>query len=248
MSDKPVGVNKMQISQSAYSMTLRLLAENLSLRRTQGEVQDAHPDEEITFGMIRRIHVTRKDEVRALRRKLNEALDDLWIANRRQRLIGLQQIYEDANRWVPDHLLTSNAPGVPAVVVYKKNVDAMLKALKQAREEVGGTPQEKQADALERLAALAERERGLERTIDVNEVPDFDTVPELRDAELIEYPGVVRTKGASKMKGFLSGDEAEANAAATHLLPLLTRTASDGDESSSDEVSDDATDVPSDLE
>ncbi len=230
------GAGSIDLTRAAYAMIVRMLAENIKMARIQRYVQAQHSDDEVTYKKVVRIKRTRQHEIKELRKRLNAELDDLWIADKRQRLIGLQQIYEDCNRWVPDKVLladtTSDDGGGPSgVISYKKNVDGMLKSLKQARDELGESAEEKQASALETLVKLAERERNLEQTIDVEAEPDFDTVPELREAQLLELEGEVRTKGADEDKGFLDGGEGDANA---HALAL---TATAGGNTSADDSS-----------
>ncbi len=222
------GPGHFRLSGAAYAMIIRMLAENIKMARIQRAAQTAHPDDEIPYSMINRIKRNRQPEIKELRKRLNAELDDLWIAQKRQRIIGLQQIYEDCNRWVPEKILVvgkasddDDDGGPSSVVSYRKNVDGMLKALKQVRDELGESAGEKQASALEMLVKMAERERGLQQTIDVEAVPDFDTVPELRDAQLLEIEGEVRTKGADKAKGFLDGGAGDANAHAEALTAAV---------------------------
>ncbi len=228
------GPGHFRLSGAAYAMIIRMLAENIKMARIQRAAQAEHPDDDIPYLMINRIKRNRQPEIKELRKRLNEELDDLWIAQKRQRIIGLQQIYEDCNRWVPDKILlldgsTDDDGGPSGVVSYRKNVDGMLKALKQVRDELGESAGEKQASALETLVKLAERERGLQQTIDVETVPDFDTVPELRDAQLLEIEGEVRTKGADEAKGFLDGSAGDANAHAESLTATVGSDTSDDD-------------------
>ena len=142
-------------------------------------------------------------DVKALRAKLNENLDDLWIADKRQRLIGFQKVFEDANRWVPHSILSK--PGGPPIVVYRKDTDVMLKALKMARDELGESATERAAQSLEDLVKQAERSRGLEVEAEIG-APVVDAVPVLEDAQLLEIPEQYRTSGDDSKRGFLAGD------------------------------------------
>ncbi len=231
------------LTRAAYVMVVRMLAENVGMTIIQRKVSAAHPDSPVTYNQIRNLKRNRQPEIKELRKRLNEELDDLWIAQKRQRIIGLQQIYEDCNRWVPEKILlvgkdSDDDGGPSSVISYRKNVDGMLKALKQVRDELGESAGEKQASALETLVKLAERERGLQQTIDVETVPDFDTVPELRDAQLLEIEGEVRTKGADEAKGFLDGSAGDANAHAESLTATVGSDTSDDDiPANSDDVS-----------
>jgi hypothetical protein len=203
------------MSTMAYALIVRMIAENFTLRQAESEVNRQYPDEKITYEQIRRVSATRQADIKALRRKLNEELDDLWIANKRQRLIGLQHVYEDANRWVPHSLLSQ--PGGPPVVVYRKDTSAMLSALKQARDELGESATERAAQSLEDLVTHAEKTRGLEVTAEVGEeVPE--AVPVLTDAQLLELPAQQRTAGADEKRGFLPGDF-EVDREPVHVLP-----------------------------
>jgi hypothetical protein len=238
------GPGHFRISRMAYAMIIRLLADNVKMARIQRAVAQTHPDDEVPYIMVQRIKRNRQHEVKELRKRLNSELDDLWITSKRERLVGLQQIYEDCNRWVPNRVILvekkkSDDDGGPSgVISYTKNVDGMLKALKQARDELGESAEEKQASALETLVQMAERERGLEKTIDVESTPDFESVPELRDAQMLEIEGEVRTKGADESKGFLDGGDGDANAHAE----ALTVTA--GGHTSDDNSSDDSDESP----
>ncbi len=189
---------------------LRLLAENYKMRRVVRVVHEVFAEEhgpgsaaECTFGMVRWIKETRQEEIRALREKLRAETSDLWIAQTRQRLIALEKIYEDCNRWVPVRLLEDRRGGT-SKVVYAKNVDGMVKCLKQAREELGEDPASRAADSLEDLVRRAEKERGLTATVDAEVIPER-SVPVVDDALLIELAGENRSAGADEERGFLDG-------------------------------------------
>lgn len=198
------GLNKLAISERAYPYALRMLAENFKMKRVVRELNQLFPnDPEVTYHTVRRIKETRQDEIKALRQKLNDNLDDLWIADKRQRLVALQMMFEDANRWTPKTVLAK--PGAPPVVVYDKNLGVMKDILKQARDELGGTPADRAADSLEALIKMAEESRGLQRTTGLEGLSDPGNTPALEGAQMIEIEAEYRTAGADEARGQLAG-------------------------------------------
>jgi len=204
-----VGVGYTGWTPAAYAACLRMLAEGIRMNRIVREIHARFPAEHgsesarpVTFGMVRHVKYSRRAEVAALRQKLLGKVDDLWIASKRHRLEVLQTIIEDANRWVPTRLL--EAAGAPTKVVYTKNFDPMIKALRQAREELGEDPASRNAESLEALVRRMEDERGLEKTVNADYVV-ADAVPMIEDALLVELEPCYPSAGADAERGFLDG-------------------------------------------
>lgn len=211
------GPGKTRLTMPAYALVIRMLAENVLMPRIVQEVQARFPEEHgsdsdavCTFGVVRRVKEHRQPEVRALQQKLRDHTDDLWIVSKREQLKSLQAIYEDANRWVPTRLLEARGGGSPRVV-FTKDTDSMLKALKHAREIVGFDPTSRIAESLEDLVRRTEGERGLEQTVEAKFQVEH-SLPVLDDALLIDIPHEQHTSGEDKRRGFLSGDAAAESA------------------------------------
>lgn len=234
-----------RFTREAYMMVIRMLADNYKytqiVRAIHERFPDHRPDGEtpITYRMVWHLSHQREDEVQQMREELNKNLTDLWIANKRQRLVALQDIYTDANRWVPKRVIEPpRGPGrrskeemeekfkrgVPkALVVFEKDTPTMLAALKQAREELGVTAADRIADSITDLVRQAEEQRGLEITAEASDRPK-DAVDYLQEARLIELPSPSRSKGADAKRGFLDGDAPMLGEDATRELvgePLL---------------------------
>ena len=193
-----------------------MFAENFGQTRVLREIHKKYPehrpdgDSPVTLDAVRHLKSTRKAEVKELRVKLNErAGDELWIANRFSRLKQLQNLFEDANRWVPKRLLRGDPEedGGPrrSIVVYEKDTGTMIKAVIQAREELGEDADSRQAQSLEDMVRLAEAERGLAKTEEIDVTP-ADAVPKATDVELVEGPRHYPSKGDDIERGLLDGD------------------------------------------
>jgi len=212
------GPGQTRLSSEAYALALRMLADNYRkpqiMRAIHERFPEHRPDGErpVTKQVIWSLARTRRDEVRGLREKLNQELDDLWIANKRQRLVALQEMFEDCNRWTPKKVIEVPAPPkdgeevrARVLIVYEKDVPAMLGVLKQAREELGVTAEDRAAKSLQDLVQMAEEQRGLKRTTTIDAHP-VDAVEYIEDAQVLELPPAARTKGADAVRGFLAGD------------------------------------------
>lgn len=215
----PSGPGRTRLSREAYALAIRMMAENFQRAEILREIHTRFPkrhgpegDLPCTAEVLRNLSRSRQDEINDLRKKLNESLSDLWIANKRTRITALQRIFSDANRWVPKRLIESQKPGSPtrSIVVYEKDTKTMLKALEQARAEIGGTPEERTAQSLEDLVRLAEENRGLERTVPAKDRLD-DAVPVIEDAQLLEAPDNYPSRGSDEKRGFVDGRELPSN-------------------------------------
>ena len=219
---------------------IRMLADNYKLTQVLRIVHEKFPvhrpdgDIPVTYRMIWYVAHERVEEVEQLRSELNQNLSDLWITNLRQRLTALQDIYQDANRWVPkriiepprgpgrmskDEIEKRAREGVPgAILVYEKDTTTMLNSLKQAREELGVTAADKAAGSLSDLVQLMEEQRGLERTGPVDEHP-ANAVTYIEKARMLELPAPNRSKGPDDQLQFLDGDAEELRGDATGEIP-----------------------------
>ena len=208
------------LSHMAYALVIRMFADNWWPRRVLQEVHarfaEHRPDGErpVLIETIKGLKKSRQEEIRALRGYLNSQLDDLWIANKRARLEAAQNIFMDANRWVPKRVLeiiekSEGSDGTlvtRSMVVYEKETRVMLDALRYSREELGVDPGSRVAQSLEDLVREAERSRGLQVTEGAPAL-ESGTVPILEDARLIESPTPYHTKGALPSKNILGGAE-----------------------------------------
>jgi len=221
------GPGNTRFTREAYAMAIRMTADNYRrvqiLKAIHKNFPDHRPGEEreVTAQMLWHLATTRRDEIDALREELNRDLKDLWIANKRQRLVSLQEMFEDCNRWVPKKII--EPPWKPSkdgedkpkpLVVFEKNVAGMLGVLKQAREELGETAADKTAQSLQDLVRFAEEQRGLERTKTIDAHPT-DAVEYLEEAKVAEIEPPSRSKGADKRRGFLDGADPMLNDDAT---------------------------------
>lgn len=226
------GPDGTRFTREAYMMVIRMMAENYKRIQIMRVIHDRFPQHrpgeelEVSYQMLYQLSRSRREEVMELREELNRELTDMWMANKRQRIQALQDIYEDCNRWVPRRIIEapkkSGVPGVPVedakpVLVYEKNVRGMLDALKQAREEMGDTPEGKIAQSFADLVRQAEEQRGLEKTADVTVHP-VDAVDYIEDAVVLEIEGPSRSKGADTKRGFLDGADPSLSGNATKLL------------------------------
>lgn len=198
---------------TSYLYVVRMLAENFPPTRILGEIHKKFPehrpngDSPVSLSAVKSIKKKRSSEVDELRQELNErAGKELWIANRFQRLKQMQNIYEDANRWVPKRAITVVEDGARrSVLVYEKETGMMLKTLAQAREELGEDSGSRQAQSLEDLVKLAEQERGLQLTEEIDVTP-VDAVPKATDVELIDPPDFYPSAGDDPERGILDGE------------------------------------------
>jgi len=206
------GPNELSISTHEYQLVVRLLAENWKMPQVVDEVARQFPASACSYGVVRRIKSTRQPEIKALREKINKQLDDLWIANKRQRVITLQRMFEDANRWTPVkaiETIENDEAGDPArrtSLVYKKDFGAMISVIKAVREELGEDAGARAATSLEDLVRLAEQSRGLETTHEKGDNLE-GAVPVQEDAMLIDVPAQYRTRGSDDTRGFIDGAE-----------------------------------------
>jgi len=232
------GVGKTRFHERSYPVAIRMFAEGHGYKKVAKVVWDMFPEHrkggelQLLWTAFQNIQKTRSDEILALRQKLNDSInDDHWIANKRNRVRALQEMFEDLNRWVPDKVLhvrgqkkadgedagklldSAEAPGecerLPgsAVVVYKKDVRGMMEVLKQVREELGEDATGKAAQSLADLVKMAETDRGLDPTVIDVEAVGGDTAPMTEDALLIDSPSPYPSAGADDEMGFLDGND-----------------------------------------
>lgn len=216
------GPGATRLTHEAYAVALRMLADNHKVMPVVREIQKRFPEEHgpestspVSYHVIRGVWERRQDEIKALRKKLNDELDHLWITQKRQRLEALQEMFADANRWVPDKIIEPRSPGVtsvptpsggsvPSLVVYKKDTNTMLSVLKQAREEMGEDPESKKADSLSDLVRAAEEARGLQKTADLGHQEEED-VPYIEDARVVDVDPTYPSAGDDEERGFVDG-------------------------------------------
>jgi hypothetical protein len=225
------GPGKTRLGREAYAVAIRMLAENYRRPLILRAIHERFPEHrsgepaEVNNRILMGIAQTRKDEIEELRERLNAELDDLWIANKRQRLVALQEMFEDCNRWVPKKVIEPPwKPGQDdekrpaAIVVYEKDVPGMLGVLKQAREELGVTAADRAAESIADLVRIAEEQRGLERTTTIDAHP-VDAVEYIEEAMVVELAPPVRTKGQDAARGFLDGGAGSVGDDSTLELP-----------------------------
>lgn len=232
------GVGNYQLTPEAYAVIVRMLASNYKPKRIVDFVHERYPEhrpdgsEPVDDTMVKSIRRRRQPEIRELRERLNQEVDDLWIANKRTRLEALQHLFEDANRWTPTKVIEYRerveepdqernpqvgdpVPGGPGrgdrryevrnLIVYEKPVDTLARLLKQAKEELGEDPGSRMANSLEELIKRAEEERGLEKTGDVGGTPPDGSVDYIEDAMVVEIPEEARSRGDALHRNQLDG-------------------------------------------
>ncbi len=223
------GVGNTHLSPAMYGYIIRMLADGFKNPKIRDTVAVAFPNEPTpSTERIRNVKTKRQPEIAALRKKLNEGFDDIWLANKRQRLEALNLIFQDANRWTPKRAiemkstpeqeearrLDSNAEMTPrqkelreaprSVLVYEKDTGTMITVLREARTELGEDSGSRQADSLEDLVRLAEQSRDLSKTVEAEVVVD-GAVPTLVEAEFADTPTLYPSAGSDEEMGLLDG-------------------------------------------
>lgn len=193
---------------------IQLLALNFKPMKALAEIHRQFPEHrEEGEAPLRRAAIqyaqhTRKEEIAELRAKLNETVADrFWIATKQGRMQALQNMFEDANRWIPKRILR-RGEGADAndMVVYEKDIGTLAKIVAQARDEMGEDGLSRQAQSLEDIVRLAEQERNLEVTEEIDVTPEGGAVPASTDEHLLDVPNIYPSAGNDDERGFLAGD------------------------------------------